>query len=118
MNFMLDGVEIDLEDDDALRVAIEERTMRLLGGLDPPRARSEQVLFNLMTYFAIKSGALAAYHLTNPHEPANVGHLVQLAQELADVVSLQLGLGPANVAVPDRPTIIVPPSAANEGDEL
>mgnify|MGYP000899728985 CR=1 FL=1 len=118
MNFILDGVEVDLDDEDALRLAVEDRTARVLGKREVPATRHEQILYNLVTYFAIEAGALAAYQLTNPHEPANVGHIVQLAQELGDVVGLQLGLGPADVAVPERPTIIVPPGAANEGDEL
>jgi hypothetical protein len=112
---ILEGEEVDIFDDGALTAAIARRTERVLADMQTVSApHREKQLLNIVTFIALKAGALAAYHSARPDEPIDRAHLVEIAQQLQQAVGLNF-IQPE--PQPAAPQIILPPGAALEGED-
>jgi hypothetical protein len=110
---LLEGEEVDVFDDGALLAAIERRTDKVLARLNSAEAAfRERKMLSSVTFIALKAGALAGYHSVRPGEPISIDHVVEVAQQLGQLVGLNLAVEQQ----PSAPQIIVPPGAL-EGDD-
>jgi hypothetical protein len=115
---VLEGQPVDLLDDKALLAAIEQRTTKIVARLNQAEAyvREEQLL-NVVTFIALKAGALVAYHAANPDLPVDLAHVREVAAQLNQIVGINM-VTDAEQPTDQSPQIILPPgAAANEGDD-
>ncbi len=113
MILILEGQEVDLNDEAALVEAIKSRTERVIGPLPAEgAAERERQAFSFITFIALKTGALAAYHEATG-TAVDVENVREIASQLEELTGLKFA---TEFAIPP-PSIIVPPAAATEGED-
>jgi hypothetical protein len=109
VQIVIDGVALDIFDDEALVPVIERRVGAILGQLN--KAQRNAFLDDLLksaTYFAIKMGAIGAV-CAQPNGKLDRSTLAEIANAMGESVGLTFAI-PVPKRPPPPPVIELPPS--------